>query len=83
LPDTRGPETVDDFQPHANVPLKRAVRVSVSLSQTSRDPKAVLSVTVGRPNRPIEDALRGALPRWNDVLGSDEARELAQRLSQR
>ena len=83
LPRTVSPESVDNFQAYGQVPMERAVRVSVSLSQTSRDRHPVLSVTVGTPNRPIRNALKGSLPRWTDVLGNERAQELQQKLSRR
>jgi hypothetical protein len=70
------PERIENFQAYQQVPMKKAVRVSVSLSQTSRDPRPVLSVTLGTPNRPIQNALKTSLPRWSEVLGVEEAQKL-------
>lgn len=83
LPRTDRPERVENFQAYQRVPMERAVRVSVSLSQTSRDAHPVLSVTVGQPNRPIQNALKGALPRWLDVLGNERAQQLQKELAAR
>ncbi len=83
LPRTDHPERVENFQAYQQVPMKKAVRVSVSLSQTSRDPHPVLSVTLGTPNRPIQNALKSSLPRWNEVLGNEQAQKLQEEQRQK
>jgi hypothetical protein len=77
------PEKVQDFRAYGQVPMERAIRVSVSVSQTSRDPAPVLSLTFGDPSRPVRDALKDRMPRWNEVLGQERATEIEQKLAKR
>jgi len=77
------PESVQDFRAYGQVPMDHAYRVSVSVSQTSRDPAPVLSLTFGDPSRPVRDALRDRMPRWNEVLGQERASEIEQKLAKR
>jgi hypothetical protein len=83
LPDRDRPEDVEDFRAYNQVPMDRALRVSVSVSQTSRDPAPVLSLTFGKPSRPVSDALKNLMPRWSELLGTDKANELEQQLAKR
>ncbi|HEU5072889.1 MAG TPA: hypothetical protein VFU02_01925 [Polyangiaceae bacterium] len=83
VPERKAPEDVGDFRAWAQVPLQRAWRVSVSVSQTSRDPAPVLSLTFGDPSRPVRDALKAQMPRWNEVIGPERAREIELELSKR
>lgn len=83
VPDTSAPEKIDGFRAWSQVPMQRAWRVSVSVSQTSRDLEPVLSLTFGDTSRPVRDALKQQMPNWNKVLGPDRARELEQKLAQR
>ncbi len=83
VPDASAPEKVDGFRSWGQVPMRRAWRVSVSVSQTSRDPAPVLSLTFGEPSRPVRDALKQQLPRWNEVLGPTRASELEVKLAKR
>lgn len=83
VPDASAPEKVESFRSWAQVPMQRAWRVSVSVSQTSRDPAPVLSLTFGDPSRPVRDALKQQMPRWSDVLGVERASELEQKLAKR
>jgi len=83
LPKVVVPENVQDFRAYGQVPMERALRVSVSVSQTSRDPAPVLSLTFGDPSRPVRDALKDRMPRWNDVLGQERANEIEQKLAKR
>lgn len=83
VPDASAPEKVDGFRSWAQVPMQRAWRVSVSVSQTSRDPAPVLSLTFGDPSRPVREALKQQMPRWNEVLGPTRASELEVKLAKR
>ena len=83
VPDRVEPESVENFRAWNQVPMQHAWRVSVSVSQTSRDPAPVLSLTFGDPSRPVRDALRDRMPRWNEVLGQERAAELEQKLAKR
>lgn len=83
VPDVSAPEKVDGFRAWAQVPMRRAWRISVSVSQTSRDPAPVLSLTFGEPSRPVRDALKQNLPRWSEVLGPTRASELEVSLAKR
>ena len=83
LPEMVAPEKVQDFRAYGQVPMERAIRVSVSVSQTSRDPAPVLSLTFGDPSRPVRDVLKDRMPRWNELLGQERAHEIEQKLAKR
>lgn len=83
VPKVLAPESVQDFRAYGQVPMDHAFRVSVSVSQTSRDPAPVLSLTFGEPSRPVRDALKDRMPRWNEVLGQERANEIEQKLAKR
>lgn len=83
IPERVAPEKIEGFRAWAQLPLQRAWRVSVSVSQTSRDPAPVLSLTFGDPSRPVRDALKAQMPRWNEVMGQERARELELELTKR
>jgi len=83
VPDISAPEKVDGFRSWNQVPMQRAWRMSVSVSQTSRDPAPVLSLTFGDPSPPVRDALKQQMPRWNEVLGPTRASELEVKLAKR
>lgn len=83
LPGSVEPERVEQFHAYDPIPMRRAVRVSVSVSQTSRDPAPILSLTFGDPSPPVRDALKNQMPRWNDVLGAEQAQKLEQELAKR
>lgn len=82
VPDPSHPEQVSDFRAYGRVPLDRALRVSASISQTSRDPAPLISVTLGEPSPPVERVLRDRMPSWSQVLGDERARELQEQLEQ-
>jgi len=83
LPESIAPERVEEFHAYNPIPLRRAVRVSVSVSQTSRDPVPILSLTFGDTSPPVRDALKQQMPRWSDVLGAARAQELEVQLAKR
>lgn len=83
LPESVQPERLEQFHGYDQVPMQRAVRVSVSVSQTSRDPAPILSLTFGDPSPPVQNALKNQMPRWTDVLGAERAREIEAQVAKR
>jgi hypothetical protein len=77
------PERLEQFHGYDQVPMQRAVRVSVSVSQTSRDPAPILSLTFGEPSPPVTTALKNQMPRWSDVLGAARVQEIEQQQAKR
>jgi hypothetical protein len=70
------PSMDEGFHSSQPIPLDEALRVSASISQTSRDPAPVLSVTIARTNKTIRTTLEQQMPRWNEILTVDELTSL-------
>jgi len=83
LPNLDTPADLENLYAGASVPMARALRVSVSLSQVSRDPSPVLSVSFGRPSPPVEGILEERMPRWNELLSEDELEQLQKKVASR
>jgi hypothetical protein len=78
VPDVNAdPMTVEDFRSYAPVPLKSALRVSISLSKMSRDEEPVISVSFGDAPAVIRSALQQSSIRWGALLGEERAAERA------
>jgi hypothetical protein len=74
----KDPKPSEGFHASQAVPLADALRVSASISQTSRDPAPVVSVTIAPTNRTIRTQLEQHMPRWNEVLTSEEIARISQ-----
>jgi hypothetical protein len=70
------PSEAGGFHGSQPMPLDEALRVSASVSQTSRDPSPVLSVTIAPTNKTIRTTLEQQMPRWNEILTAEELASL-------
>ena len=76
LPGSLQPERIGHFRAYQQIPMRRPLRLSVSVSRISRDPTPILSLTLTHPSRPIRDVLSNKMPSWGEVLGAERAQEL-------
>ncbi len=74
----KNPKPGAGFNASQPIPLAEALRVSASISQTSRDAAPVISVTIAPTNATIRRNLEHSMPRWTDLVSREELARLTQ-----
>jgi|SoiMethySBSTD1v2_1073268.scaffolds.fasta_scaffold02683_16 hypothetical protein len=74
----KNPKPGPGFNAAQTIPLAEAFRVSASISQTSRDPAPVISVTVAPTNATIRRNLERTMPRWTELVTAEELARVSQ-----